>query len=65
MSKCVDRIYKPRHDTLLPVWNAANEIRRELHQFAQQQSKDMDFGVVGDPSTGELGIGQAMISTSE
>ncbi|KAH7246375.1 fungal-specific transcription factor domain-containing protein [Fusarium tricinctum] len=63
MNKCVKRIYSPRHDSLLPVWNAAVEIRRELHQFAEQQLKDMKFGLVGDPSTGELGVCQAMVST--
>ncbi|KAF5607360.1 uncharacterized protein FSUBG_5259 [Fusarium subglutinans] len=45
------------------IWNAAIEIRRELHQFAEQQLKDMKFGLVGDPSTGELGVCQAMVST--
>ncbi|RFN51479.1 hypothetical protein FIE12Z_4215 [Fusarium flagelliforme] len=63
MDKCVKRIYSPRHDSLLPVWNAALEIRRELHQFAEQQLKDMKFGLIGDPSTGELGVCQAMVST--
>lgn len=63
MSKCVRLIYSPRHDSLLPVWNAANEIRRELHRFAERQSKDMKFGLVGDASTGELGVCQAMVST--
>ncbi|KAH7152017.1 hypothetical protein B0J13DRAFT_254181 [Dactylonectria estremocensis] len=63
MSKCVRLIYSPRHDSLLPVWNAANEIRRELHRFAEKQLKDMKFGLVGDPSTGELGVCQAMVST--
>ncbi|CAM1507979.1 Fc.00g048270.m01.CDS01 [Cosmosporella sp. VM-42] len=47
----------------LAVWNAAMEIRRELHQFAEQQLKDMKFGLVGDLSTGELGVCQAMVST--
>lgn len=65
MDKCVKRIYSPRHDSLLPVWNAAVEIRRELLQFAEQQLKDMKFGLVGDPSTGELGVCQAMVSTSK
>ncbi|KAL6402083.1 hypothetical protein AUP68_14548 [Ilyonectria robusta] len=65
MSKCVRLIYSPRHDSLLPVWNAANEIRRELHRFAERQSKDMKFGLVGDASTGELGVCQAMVSTSK
>ncbi|KAG4259427.1 hypothetical protein FPRO03_12828 [Fusarium proliferatum] len=63
MDKCVKKIYSPRHDSLLPVWNAAIEIRRELHHFAEQQLKDMKFGLVGDPSTGELGVCQAMVST--
>ncbi|KAF5017683.1 hypothetical protein F66182_10368 [Fusarium sp. NRRL 66182] len=63
MDKCIKRIYGPRHDSLLPVWNAAIEIRRELHQFAEQQLKDMKFGLVGDPSTGEPGVCQAMVST--
>ncbi|KAF4974995.1 hypothetical protein FZEAL_8179 [Fusarium zealandicum] len=63
MDTCVKRIYSPRHESLLPVWNAAIEIRRELHQFAEQQLKDMKFGLVGDLSTGELGVCQAMVST--
>ncbi|KAM5344899.1 hypothetical protein ACJ41O_010761 [Fusarium nematophilum] len=61
MDKCVKRIYSPRHDSLLPVWHAAIEIRRELHRFAEKQLKDMKFGLVGDPSTGELGVCQAMV----
>ncbi|KAJ4291298.1 hypothetical protein N0V88_006302 [Collariella sp. IMI 366227] len=55
MSKCATLIYKQRHKSLAPVWNAANEIRRELLQFAEQQRKDLNFGLIGDPSTGELG----------
>lgn len=65
MDKCAKRIYSPRHDSLLPVWNAAIEIRQELHCFAEQQLKDMKFCLVGDPSTGERGVCQAMVSTSE
>lgn len=63
MDKCVKRIYSPKHDSLLPVWNAAIEIRRELHRFAERQLKDMKFGLVSDPTTGELGVCQAMVST--
>ncbi|KAJ3458143.1 hypothetical protein MRS44_012252 [Fusarium solani] len=54
MDKCVKRIYSPKHDSLLPVWNAAIEIRRELHRFAEKQLKDMKFGLVS-PTSGELG----------
>ncbi|KAH7214362.1 hypothetical protein DER44DRAFT_836383 [Fusarium oxysporum] len=63
MDKCAKRIYSPRHDSLLPVWNAAVEIRQELHCFAEQQLKDMKFCLIGDPSTGERGVCQAMVST--
>ncbi|KAJ4141879.1 hypothetical protein NW754_014669 [Fusarium falciforme] len=62
MDKCVKRIYSPKHDSLLPVWNAAIEIRRELHRFAEKQLKDMKFGLVS-PTSGELGVCQAMVST--
>lgn len=65
MSKCMNRIYHSRHDSLLPVWHAANEIRQELLDFAKSQIKDTNFGLVGDPSSGELGISQAMVSTSK
>ncbi len=65
MSKCATRIYKQHHESLLPVWNAANEIRRELHRLVEQQRKDLNFGLVGDPSTGELGVCQTMVSTSK
>ncbi|KAG4269858.1 hypothetical protein FPRO06_06524 [Fusarium proliferatum] len=51
------------HLLMISLWNAAIEIRRELHHFAEQQLKDMKFGLVGDPSTGELGVCQAMVST--
>lgn len=65
MSKCVRRVYSQRHESLLPLWNAANEIRLELYQFADQQMKDMDFKLVGDLTPGEQGLCQAMLSTSK
>lgn len=65
MSKCANLIYKQRHKSLAPIWSAANEIRRELLRFADQQRKDLDFGLVGNPSTGELGVCQTMMSTSK
>jgi hypothetical protein len=63
MSRCVNRIYAPQHDSLLPVWNAANEIRRELHLFAEQQLREVKLGIVGDINSGELGVCQVMVST--
>jgi len=65
MSKCSSKIYDDQHHSILPLWHAANEIRRELHEFAEQQRKDMNFGLVGDPNTGELGVCQTIISTSK
>jgi hypothetical protein len=65
MSKCATLIYRQNHKSLAPVWNAANEIRRELLRFAEQQRKDLNFGLVGDPGTGELGVCQTVISTSK
>ncbi|KAH6845781.1 fungal-specific transcription factor domain-containing protein [Chaetomium sp. MPI-CAGE-AT-0009] len=63
MSKCATLIYKQNHSSLTPIWKAANEIRRELLQFAEQQRKDFNFGLVGDPGAGELGVCQTIIST--
>lgn len=65
MAKCAYRIFGPRHESLLPVWNAANEIRRDLLAFADQQRTDMDLNLVGDPKPGEQGVWQVMVSTSE
>lgn len=65
MSKCATLIYKQQHKSLAPIWNAANEIRRELLRFAQQQRNDLNFGLVGDPGTGELGVCQTIMSTSK
>ncbi len=65
MSKCATLIYKQHHKSLAPIWNAANEIRRELQRFAERQRSDLNFGLVGDPSTGELGVCQTMMSTSK
>jgi hypothetical protein len=65
MSRCSTLIYKQQHTSLAPIWNAANEIRRDLLRFAEQQRKGMNFNLVGEPSTGELGVCQTMISTSK
>lgn len=64
MSKCVARIYREHHESLLPIWNAANEIRRDLRQFAKQQQQDLNFGLSGDTFDGELGVCQSIVSTS-
>ena len=65
MAKCASRIFGPRHESLLPLWNAADEVRRDLIAFADQQQRDMDMNLVGDPKPGELGVWQVMISTSK
>lgn len=62
-SDCMTRIYGTRHDTVLPVWNAAVSIRSSLHRFAKDQLRDMDFGLEGHVGTGEVGVCQALVST--
>ncbi|CAK7214566.1 hypothetical protein SCUCBS95973_002190 [Sporothrix curviconia] len=63
MAKSATAIYRKHHDSLLPLWNAANDIRRELRAFAVQQREDFNFGVRDDPNAGELGVCQTMVST--
>jgi hypothetical protein len=65
MSKCATLIYKQHYKSLAPIWKAANEIRRDLLRFAEQQRKDLNFGLVGDPNTGEVGVCQTIMSTSK
>lgn len=65
ISKCMDHIYAPRHDSVLPVWKFANEVRAELRHFAEKQPQTMGFELVGCAMEGELGICQTMLSTSE
>ncbi|CAK7564016.1 MAG: hypothetical protein SEPTF4163_001899 [Sporothrix epigloea] len=63
MSKSAKAIYRKHHDSLLPLWRAANEIRLELRAFAVQLREDFNFGVRDDPNTGELGMCQTIVST--
>lgn len=65
MVKCASRIFGHNHGSILPVWNAALEIRRDLIAFADQQHRDMGMNLVGDSKPGEQGVWQVMISTSE
>lgn len=65
MSKCVKSIYNQRHESLVPLWNAACEIRQELGRFAEQHMNDAKYDLFGDRTPTERGICQVMISTSE
>lgn len=65
MTMCASRIYGQDHETLLPIWAAANDIQRDLLAFAEQQRRDMGFDLVGDLKTGEKGVWQTIISTSK
>jgi hypothetical protein len=65
MAKCTNQIYTPRHDSLMPMWNAANEIREQLHRFAECQPRDMGFELVGHTKPGEEGFCQTLLSSSE
>ncbi|ERS96090.1 hypothetical protein HMPREF1624_07626 [Sporothrix schenckii ATCC 58251] len=63
MSKSAASIYRRHHDSLLTMWNAANDIRRELRAFAEQLREDFNFGVIDDPTSGEVGVRQTIVST--
>lgn len=63
MSKSSESIYRRHHDSLLPLWTAANEVRRDLKAFAEQQRENFNFGLVDDPTAGELGVCQTIVST--
>uniref|UniRef100_A0A0B7JNW7 Zn(2)-C6 fungal-type domain-containing protein n=1 Tax=Bionectria ochroleuca TaxID=29856 RepID=A0A0B7JNW7_BIOOC len=64
MAKCTNQIYTPRHDSLMPMWNAANEIREQLHRFAECQPRDMGFELVGHTKPGEEGFCQTLLSST-
>ncbi|KAJ2898356.1 hypothetical protein MKZ38_003984 [Zalerion maritima] len=63
MSACASRIYNTKHQSLLTVWNAADDVRRQLHEFAQKPGHAMDIGLNGETAHGHLGVFQAMVST--
>ncbi|OAA64322.1 Zn(2)-C6 fungal-type DNA-binding domain protein [Niveomyces insectorum RCEF 264] len=63
MDKTTTRIYRQHYDSLLPIWNVANEIRRELRRFAEKQIADCSEGPVGDPHGCALSVGQSIVST--
>lgn len=65
MSTCASRIHKQDHESLLSIWTAANDIRRDLLAFAEQQREVMGFEMASDPQTGEKGVWQTIISTSK
>ena len=65
MTTCASRIYKQDHESILPIWAAANDIRRDLLAFADQQRRDMGFDLVSDVKMGEKGVWQTIISTSK
>lgn len=62
VSTCVDRIYAPRHSSLLPVWTSANEIRAQLLQFAEKEPPKLGFRLTGSVHPGQLGFSQTMLS---
>lgn len=65
MSRCMNQIYSPRHESVLRMWTTANDIRQDLHRFAEQQSRDMGFQLVGHVKPGEEGFCQALLSSSK
>ena len=65
MSKCASRIYTQKHESLLALWTAANDIRQDLIKFGEENHKDMNFDFVADLKRGEAGVCQAIIFTGK
>ncbi|KAH8799698.1 fungal-specific transcription factor domain-containing protein [Xylogone sp. PMI_703] len=61
-SRCASRIYGQHQESLSQIWNAVNEIRNELDEFAEEQHKEICFDPSGSPQAEELGFCQTMIS---
>ncbi|KAK4083801.1 transcriptional regulator family: Fungal Specific TF [Trichoderma aggressivum f. europaeum] len=43
VSHCADRIYNRTYESLVHMWDVVNEIRGELHEFADEQRKEIGF----------------------
>ncbi|KAL1970368.1 hypothetical protein VTN77DRAFT_5528 [Rasamsonia byssochlamydoides] len=61
MCKSAQNIYGQRHESLLPMWKAAKEIRRALQVFSQRLCDVMNFGLESSPKAGELGVCQTVL----
>ncbi|KAI9896412.1 hypothetical protein N3K66_008584 [Trichothecium roseum] len=48
MKDCVSSIYMARHDSIVPVWHAATEIKGRLQRLAEDELKELAFGA-GEP----------------
>lgn len=65
INKASQNIYGKRHDSLLPMWKCAREIRSDLQTFARRIAGVMKFGLDSSAKTGEVGICQCMMMTCE
>lgn len=61
MCKSAQNIYGQRHESLLPMWKAAKEIRRALKVFSQRLCDVMNFWLESSPQAGELGVCQTVL----
>ncbi|KAL7959341.1 hypothetical protein V8C34DRAFT_313481 [Trichoderma compactum] len=62
VSHCADRIYNRTYESLVHMWDAVNEIRGELREFADEQRKEIGLEPDRVSCTGELGFCLTTIS---
>ncbi|KAL1993761.1 hypothetical protein VTN49DRAFT_2430 [Thermomyces lanuginosus] len=63
INKAAQNIYGKRHDSLLPMWKCAREIRSDLQTFARRIAGVMKFGLDSSAKSGEVGICQCILMT--
>ncbi|KAH8695045.1 hypothetical protein BGW36DRAFT_428937 [Talaromyces proteolyticus] len=61
MAKSARNIYGQRHDSLLPMWKNAKEIRKDLQAFARRVRGVLNFGLEASPKPGEVGVCQTIL----
>ncbi|KAL6867170.1 hypothetical protein J3F83DRAFT_740288 [Trichoderma novae-zelandiae] len=65
VSHCADQLYNRSDDSSVRTWDAVNEIRGELRDFAYEQRKEIGFEPDRVSCTGELGFCLTIIAASE
>lgn len=65
MKDCVSSIYMARHDSIVPVWHAATEIKGRLQRLAEDELKELAFGAGESFDSTETRGSQAFLSASK
>jgi hypothetical protein len=61
MAKSSRKIYGQRFKSLLPMWDNARHIRKDLRAFARRVRGVLNFELETPPRPGEVGVCQAII----